>query len=274
MPFPHRALQSVVALSLFFIAGIAAPAETPSKPYEPAVGQPGRDVVWVPTPPVLVEKMLDMAKVTPEDYVVDLGSGDGRSVIAAAKRGAQALGVEYNLDLVELSQRRAEKEGVADRARFVQGDMYEADISQATVLALFLLTENLDRLVPNFLDLRPGSRIVINGFGITGWDPDKTGHADGDCGDWCVAYLFIVPARAGGVWQFRGGELKLQQNFQVLIGTFETGDVPLPVLKGRLRGDRITFTLDGVTYSGRVDGDRMEGTVKDDGKPWQATRKQ
>src|SRR5688500_10286420 len=111
------------------------------KPCEPTVGQEGKDVIWVPTPQVLVEKMLDMAKVTPKDFVMDLGSGDGRNVIAAAKRGARALGVEYNPKMVELSKARAAKEGVADKAQFVQGDMYEADVSQATVLALFLLTQ-------------------------------------------------------------------------------------------------------------------------------------
>ena len=168
------------------------------KPFEPVVGQAGKDVVWVPTPQALVEKMLDMAKVTLEDYVIDLGSGDGRNVIAAAKRGAQALGVEYNLDLVELSQRRAEKEGVADRARFVQGDMYEADISEATVLALFLLPQNLEVLRPKFARLKPGTRIVSNGYEIPGWEAVEVGNSDGDCGSWCIAYLYVIPARGDG----------------------------------------------------------------------------
>jgi SAM-dependent methyltransferase len=180
------------------IAGSGALAQSAEKPFEPVVGQEGKDVVWVPTPHVLVEKMLDMAKVTPQDFVIDLGSGDGRNVIAAAKRGARALGVEYNLSMVELSQSLATREGVSDKAKFVQGDMYEADISQATVLALFLLTENLNKLTPKFLDLRPGSRIVANGFPIEGWDADETGRADGDCGSWCTAYLYIVPAKVTG----------------------------------------------------------------------------
>src|SRR5262249_31901239 len=175
-------------------AGGTALAQTAQKPFEPVVGQSGKDVVWVPTPFVLVEKMLDMAGVTPQDYVVDLGSGDGRNVIAAAKRGARALGVEFNPKMVQLSKRNAAKEGVADKATFVEGDMYEADISEATVLALFLLTENLNKLAPKFMDLRPGTRIVANGFGIDGWNADETGRADGDCGSWCTAYLYIVPA--------------------------------------------------------------------------------
>jgi SAM-dependent methyltransferase len=159
--------------------GAYAQAAVVQPQYEPAVGQEGKDVVWVPTPPVLVEKMLDMAQVTPSDYVIDLGSGDGRNVIAAARRGARALGVEYNPDMVELSRRLAEKQGVADKARFVQGDMYEADISGATVMALFLLPENLTRLTPKFLELKPGTRIVANAFGIDGWEPDVTDRLKG-----------------------------------------------------------------------------------------------
>jgi hypothetical protein len=229
------------------------------KPYEPVVGQAGKDVVWVPTPPALVEKMLDMAKVTPQDFVMDLGSGDGRNIIAAAKRGARALGVEYNDDMVKLSQGMAAKEGVSDKARFVQGDMYEADISQATVLALFLLTENLNKLTPKFLQMKPGTRIVANGFGIDGWDADETGRAEGDCGSWCTAYLFIVPARVEGTWRMPQGQLTLQQKFQKLSGTLSMGGTSLPIADGRLRGDVITFSVAGTSYTGRVSGDTMQG---------------
>ena len=142
-----------------------------------------------------------MAKVTPQDFVMDLGSGDGRNIIAAAKRGARGKGVEWNENMVELAQRLAREAGVADKAEFVQGDMYAADISKANVMAMFLLTENLDKLMPKFIDLRPGSRIVINGFGITGWTPDVTERANGDCGSWCTVHLFHVPAKVGGTWQ-------------------------------------------------------------------------
>jgi SAM-dependent methyltransferase len=168
-------------------------AQTPAP--APYVGQPGKDVVWVPTPYTLVEKMLDMAKVKPQDYVVDLGSGDGRNVIAAAKRGARALGVEYDSELVAVSRKNAEAQGVADKARFVQGDMFETDFSQATVLALFLLPDNLRRLKPKFEKLRPGTRIVTNGFPIDGWEPKEVGKADRDCDSWCTAYLYVVPRR-------------------------------------------------------------------------------
>ena len=158
----------------------------------PYVGQPGKDVVWVPTPPVLVEKMLDMAKVTSRDYVIDLGSGDGRNVIAAAKRGARALGVEYDRELLALARKNAIEAGVGERARFVEGDMFEADISGATVLALFLLPDNLQRLKPNFSRLPRGTRIVTNGFPIDGWEAKEVDKVDGDCGSWCTAYLYVV----------------------------------------------------------------------------------
>ena len=187
-------LIAACALALFLgTAGAAAPAQEADEPY---VGQPGKDVIWVPTPPTLVEKMLDMAKVTARDYVIDLGSGDGRNIIAAAKRGARALGVEYDPNLVQFSRRRATAEGVADRAKFVEGDMFEADISQATVLALFLLPDNLQQLKPKFDALRPGTRIVTNGYQITGWEPTDVGLAGGDCMPWCTAYLYVVPPSA------------------------------------------------------------------------------
>jgi SAM-dependent methyltransferase len=258
----------LLALCLVPVGGGAVLAQEAEKPYEPRVGQEGKDVVWVPTPQVLTERMLDMAKVTPQDFVMDLGSGDGRNVIAAAKRGARARGVEYNPDMVALSRRIAEKEGVGGKAAFVQGDMFEADISEATVLALFLLPDNLTRLTPKFLDLKPGSRIVANGFGIAGWDADETSRVENDCWEWCTAYLYIVPAKAAGTWTLQGGTLRLEQNFQKLTGTLEAGGKKLPLTDGRLYGDRIIFAAGGVGYEGRVNGDAMEGA---DGA-WRAIR--
>ena len=165
--------------------------------FTPAVGQPGKDVVWVPTSPELVEKMLDVAKVTANDFVIDLGSGDGRMVIAAAKRGARALGVEFNPEMVKLSRQRASEAGVADRATFVEGDMYEADISKATVLALFLLPENLRRLEPKFRALPAGTRIVVNTFAIPEWTPEVTETVTDNCTSWCTAILYRVPPPGG-----------------------------------------------------------------------------
>ncbi len=261
----HRVLRHALLLFLVVFTGGALAAEG-EKPFEPVVGQSGRDVVWVPTPAVLVEKMLDVAKVTPKDFVMDLGSGDGRNIIAAAKRGARALGVEYNPDMVELSKRVAEKEGVAEKAQFVQGDMYVADISQATVLALFLLPENLNKLADKFLALKPGSRIVANHFAVSGWDPDETGRAEGDCGSWCNWLLYIVPAQAGGRWRLQKGELELEQKYQMISGTFNLNGVSTAVEGGRLLGEQITFTLGGKEFKGRVSGDAMAGSG------WNATR--
>jgi SAM-dependent methyltransferase len=249
----------LVALSAMMItmlsAGLAA-QQTQKTDFEPEVGQPGKDVVWVPTTPELVEKMLDMAKVTPQDFVVDLGSGDGRNVIAAAKRGATGVGFEYNPDMVELSRRRAREAGVADRATFVEGDMFEADFSEATVLALFLLTDNLDRLKDKFLRLKPGTRIVLNTFGVTGWEADETERME-DCSSWCTSMLYIVPAPVQGTWKTPQGEIVLTQEFQKITGTLTSGGTKTAV-EGRLRGEQISFTGGGQSYSGRVTGNRME----------------
>jgi SAM-dependent methyltransferase len=251
------------------------PAQTTPEEYKPTVGQPGKDAVWVPTSPALVEKMLDMAKVTPSDFVIDLGSGDGRNVIAAAKRGARGLGVEYNPDLVGLSTREAAKEGVGDKAKFVQGDMYQADISQATVLALFLLTENLDRLVPKFLALKPGTRIVVNTFGITGWTPDESEKIEQDCTSWCTSLLWIVPAKVEGTWRLPQGDLTLKQEFQMVSGTLSANGASKAVTNGRLRGDQIRFTVEGTEYEGRVTGNTIEGTSSNGGSKsnWRATKR-
>jgi len=222
---------------------------------------------------VLVEKMLDLAKVTPKDFVMDLGSGDGRNIIAAAKRGVRGLGVEFNPDLVDFSRKLAEKEGVADKAQFVQGDMYVADISKATVLALFLLPENMEKMKQKFLDLRPGSRIVINAFEIPEWSPDATERAEGDCGAWCTAHLYIVPANVAGTWKLPAGELTLEQTYQNVSGTLAANGTRTPISNAKLLGDRISFTAAGVTYIGRVKGDAMSGKMKGGSAgSWRASR--
>ncbi len=242
--------------------------------FEPQFAQPGKDVVWVPTPEVMVDMMLDMAGVTPQDLVVDLGSGDGRMVIAAAQRGARARGVEFNPEMVQLSRRRAHEAGVQDRATFVQGDMYEADISDATVMALFLLTENMRRLQPRFQALTPGTRIVANTFAIPEWPPDDR-RTRPDCTAWCTALLWIVPAQVGGEWTLEGGQrLQLDQHFQKVTGAL-TGPVgSTGVQGGTLKGADVTFAIGDAIYEGRVDGDRMAGTRTSGGEVsrWQATR--
>ena len=261
-----RNAAAAVALTLL-IAGVGA-GQSPD--YQPVPGQPGKDVVWIPTPENTVEKMLDMAQVTPQDFVVDLGSGDGRNVIAAAKRGARALGVEYNPDLVALSRRTAQVAGVADRAAFVHGDMFEADISQATVLVLFLLPDHMARLAPRFLRLKPGARIVSNTYAIGGgWEPDETARGE-PCLSWCVAMLYVVPAPVAGTWRLEdGGTLALEQSFQQVSGTLERYGIALPIENGRLRGTEIRFTVNRVDYVGRVDGKTIRGTsTSASGQEW------
>lgn len=239
----------------------SAAAQTHTDTYQPVPGQAGKDVVWIPTPTDTVEKMLDMARVTPKDFVMDLGSGDGRNIIAAARRGARALGVEYNPDLVALSKRAAAAAGVADKATFVHGDMFEADISQASVLMLFLLPDHMERLTPKFLQLKPGARVVSNTFGIGGWEPDATTRGE-PCLSWCVAMLYVVPARVAGTWRLEDGAmLTLEQNYQKLSGTLEAYGIALPVENGRLDGETIRFTVNRVNYEGRASGSVLRGTA-------------
>jgi precorrin-6B methylase 2 len=268
--FWSRRLAAVIAVVVLAGAGPGAQAPASQEEFVPQVGQAGKDVVWVPTPPELVETMLTLAKVTPQDFVIDLGSGDGRNVIAAARRGARAMGVEFNPKMVELSRRSASAAGVADRATFVEGDMYQADISKASVMALFLLPSNMLVLRPKFLDLRPGSRIVSNTFGIEGWTPDETITIENGCSAWCTALLWIVPAKVGGKWRLGGGELVLDQQFQMVTGTLDGK----PIADGRLRGDQIRFTVGSAEYTGRVVGNRMEGSLRGGGPAtmWSATK--
>ena len=250
---------SLAIVCLFAVAAapaIARQAPQQSAPFEPKSGQPGKDATWVPTRPEVLEKMLDMAAVTPSDFVIDLGSGDGRTVIAAARRGARALGVEYNPELVELSRRRAVEAGVSGKAAFVEGDMFAADISKATVLALFLTPENLDKLQAKFLALRPGTRIVLNSFPIGDWEPDATEVLGTPCTTWCTALLFIVPAQVGGVWRGAGAELSLKQTYQMVSGTLTLAGKTAAVT-GRLRGDQITLRAGDIQYTGRVAGNRF-----------------
>jgi len=262
-----RRLCSIAAM-LAMAATLAAPLsgmQQANEPFVPQVGQAGKDVVWVPTPAQLVETMLDLAKVTPKDFVMDLGSGDGRNIIAAAKRGARAVGVEYNPQMVELSRKSAAEAGVTDKASFVEGDMYAADISKASVMALFLLPVNMKQLLPKFLDLTPGSRIVSNTFGMEGWTPDETVVMP-NCTDWCTALLWIVPAKVEGTWRLPQGNLTLKQEYQVVSGTF--GDTPIS--DGKLNGSEITFKAGATQYQGRVNGNTME--VAANGARWTASR--
>ena len=275
-----RVLTPGLAFALFLAQPVPAWSQTatapPQEDFKPTPGQPGKDVVWVPTPEVLVEKMLDVANVTPADLVVDLGSGDGRNIIAAAKRGARARGVEYNPNMVLLSRRNAERQGVANRAIFVEGDMFAHDFSDASVLALFLLPDNMMKLRDKFLEMRPGSRIVANTFGMEGWEPDEKhvlGSED-DCASWCTALLWIVPAKVGGTYKLGDGQLTLTQEFQKLSGTLASGGTSTPIAEGRIRGNEVTFAVGPARYSGVLKGTSIAGVVRtgDRTANWMASR--
>lgn len=257
------ALRAVTAISVTLLAaghGWGEQAQSDVKPFEPRVGQAGKDVVWVPSPPSVVEKMLDMAQVAKDDLVMDLGSGDGRNVIAAAKRGARAIGVEFNADMVRLSRQLATEAGVGDRATFVEGDMYAADISKATVMALFLLPTNLERLRDKLLNLAPGTRIVLNTLAIPEWEPDERAVVTTDCTSWCNALLYYVPARVDGRWTTTRGELVLTQRFQMVTGTLDANGTTTPV-NGRLRGRELEMSAGSDTLRGTVTRDRIEGPL-------------
>jgi SAM-dependent methyltransferase len=249
-------------------------AQQPASDFQPRVGQGGKDVIWVPTPQALVDRMLDMANVTAKDYVVDLGSGDGRTVITAAKRGAKALGIEYNPDMVELSKRNAAKAGVGAKATFMKADIFESDFSQATVVTMFLLSGLNLKLRPTILNMKPGTRVVSNTFDMGDWKADETVQAAGDCTSYCRAYFWIVPAKVEGTWQLGQGQLALEQKYQAFTGKLTTGNVVAPITDGKLKADQISFTAGGTQYTGWVKGSAMEGTSKSGGADarWQAKR--
>jgi SAM-dependent methyltransferase len=252
-----------------WLVAAAASAQTQTAPFEPRVGQPGKDVVWVPTSDALVDKMLDLAHVTAQDYVIDLGSGDGRTVIAAAKRGAKALGIEYNPDMVELSKKNAQIAQVSDKATFMKADLFESDFSNATVITMFLLPSINMQLRPKILGLKPGTRVVSNTFTMEDWQPDETVSID-DCQNWCTALFWLVPAKVDGAWRSPQGTLTLAQTFQEFTGAL--GDTA--ITNGKLRGDQISFTAGAAQFSGRVNGNVIEGTMTTGGKAasWGANR--
>jgi SAM-dependent methyltransferase len=250
----------VVALLLAAFSALAfAQAAQKAPPYTPDEGQEGKDVVWVPTPQVLVDQMLDMGKVSASDYVIDLGSGDGRTVITAAKRGARALGIEYNPEMVALARYNAEQAGVSGKASFMKADLFEADFSRATVITMFLLPEINLKLRPKILKLKPGTRIVSNTFTMGDWHEDESvtvTSQEGCTTSWCTALLWIVPARVAGTHNTAQGELTLRQEFQMLTGTLRKDGKTVRV-KGRVRGEEVTFTAGGREYRGKLEGRRL-----------------
>jgi SAM-dependent methyltransferase len=279
----------LAALLALLLAGYTVLAQTQqtqsgTSEYTPTVGQPGKDVIWVPTPDELVERMLQMAGVGPRDYVIDLGSGDGRTVIMAAEKfGARALGIEYNPEMVALSIRKAEEAGVSNKAKFVKADIFESDFSQATVITMYLLPRLNLKLRPILLELRPGTRLVSHAFNMEDWEPDEEATVEGR-----NAYLWIVPAKVAGSWDLkiptdRGEEtwtLTMEQEFQMVTGRLRFPDGSSDSVDGRVRGPEFRLDLVAVDGSrreieGRAFGDRLAGTLRDAGgvsRVWSAVR--
>jgi hypothetical protein len=290
-----------IALCLLLATTVECAARMTDEKYTPQSGQEGKDVQWLPTTQKLVDTMLDMANVTSSDYVIDLGSGDGRTVISAAKRGATALGIEYNAGLVEFARRTAVKEGLAERAAFEQADIFESDFSKATVITLFLPTALNVRLRPKILDMKPGTRIVSNTFDMGDWKADQT-MVLAEQAIWNTAHLWIVPAKAHGSWKLSllsslcpferselqaktaeisvprhartaeadDGQISFTQKFQNITGTLTMGEKKTK-LSGKLAGDKISFTAGGTKYTGTVSGNTISGT-RAGGDSWKAFR--
>src|SRR5438067_9478319 len=273
---PMTSLARALALFAFVL-----PLSAAAQKFEPQVGQAGKDVIWVPTPEEVVDRMLTMAQVTPNDYVVDLGSGDGRTVIMAAKKfGAKALGVEYNPDMVKLSQENAQKAGMSERAQFRRADIFATDFSQATVITLYLLPALNMKLRPTILAMKPGTRVASHSFTMEDWEADEVSTMDGR-----RAYFWIVPANVMGTWTLDAGgqksELTLDQTFQKINGTVSFGAVQGGLRDARMRGPQISFSYVDQTgmrrdFTGSVNGRQMEGSFRDDkgqdGR-WSATKK-
>lgn len=267
---PRLALAS--AISLFAFGSVLADTP-PASNYTPSSGQAGKDVVWVPTPQALVDRMLEMAELTDQDYLIDLGSGDGRTVITAAKRGARAHGIEYNPDMVALSQRAAKIEGVAERATFEKADIFESDFSKATIITLFLLPDLNVRLRPTLLKMKPGTRVLSNSFDMGDWLPDARAEAGGDCVSYCEALKWIIPAKVDGRWRLENGELRLDQTYQMLAGNLRRDGKTLAISDARMNGAEISFFVDGKRYTGTVDetGKKISGQIEGGGT-WTASR--
>jgi len=280
----HLLRLAAAPLAALLIAFPAA-AQQKGQAYEPQVGQAGKDVIWVPTPDEVVERMLRMAQVTANDYVVDLGAGDGKIAIAAAKLfGARSMGVEYNPEMAKHAQRNAEKAGVTSKARIVQGDIFVTDFTQATVVTMYLLPALNLKLRPQILAMRPGTRVVSHSFTMDDWEADEISSMDGR-----RAYFWVVPANVMGAWtlEVSGGgasekmELTFEQRYQKIEGTLGLGQVQAGLRDARLRGSNIAFSyVDGKSVrrdlSGRVSGGRMEGSFRTDNGTegrWSATRK-
>ncbi len=269
-----RFIRSSTALAL---AGVLAAATLSAdakdrrecdRDYKPQVGQSGKDVVWVPTPDEVVQRMLRMAKVTPQDTVYDLGAGDGKIAIAAGKIGATSVGIEYNPDMAKLAQCYVQAEQLTGKTRIIQGDVFKEDFSKASVVTMYLLPELNLRLRPTILNMKPGTRVTSHQFTMGDWEPDETAEID-----YRTAYLWIVPAKVEGTWALReqGSNaqyaVNLSQKYQKITGDVATGSAKQPLVGATVRGEEIRFAFNddkGVTrtLNGTVRGNELTGTLK------------
>jgi hypothetical protein len=262
----------VRSLTLVFLSLLAA-APAAAQKFEPQVGQSGKDVIWVPSPDDVVDRMLTMAQVTPNDFVIDLGAGDGKIAIAAAKKfGARANGIEYNPDMVKHANDNAQKAGVAGngpgKAVIRQGDIFATDFTQATVITMYLLPGLNMKLRPQLLSMKPGTRVVSHSFTMEDWDADEISSVDGR-----RAYFWVVPANVQGTWTMEAGsqknDLVFEQQFQKIHGTIAIGPLQAGLREARLRGASIAFAYVGTDlvrrdFTGRVNGTKMEGSFRDE----------
>ena len=255
----------LAAVFFAMFAGLASAQEKPASTapraaYEPTSGQEGKDVIWLPTPQIVVDKMLEIARVGPTDVVMDLGSGDGRTVISAAKLGARAMGIEYNPDMVEFAKRSAEKAGVSKSASFVKADLFETSFARASVVTMFLLPDINLKLRPKILKLKPGTRIVSNTFTMGEWEPDTRVSLVGQPGcenSYCTVLYWVVPRKVAGTYNTAQGEVMLKQEFQMLTGTLGSGAAAQKI-EGRVRGEEIEFSAGSKRYRGQLKGGALE----------------
>lgn len=258
-----------------------AHAQRPPGRYRPTAGQAGKDVVWMPTAQASLDGMFAMARLTPADRFVELGSGDGRvSITAAQQFGVRALGVEYDPQLVSLARHHAEAAGVSDRVSFIEGDLFDVDLSSADVISLYLLPHLNLKLRPRLLALPAGTRVISQSFGMGDWRPDERRMRSGS-----ESFLWIVPAKVEGEWCLKhedgdSVQLALRQHYQFIVGTARRGRGALRLIDPRLSGAHIRFVLASRPegrreYVGRIEGDRMDGTVRRAGRAptaWSASR--
>ena len=241
MTAPIVVFGAIVSLALALANPLAAVAQADDS-WRPQRGQTGKDVMWLPTPDELAHRLLELARVGPNDLVYDLGAGDGKIAIAAAQRhGARAVGIEYNARLAAFAQREAERAGVADRVRIIQADLFQTDFSSATVLTLYLLDELNQQLRPRVLGMKPGTRVVSNSFAMGDWEPDQVIRVGSQ-----VGYYWLVPANVAGDWQLEGlpetsgpARLSLVQRYQRLAGTITLNGRTFPLLSPTLEGERL-----------------------------------